>query len=67
MSSSSPLPVSFSLYIDQPFDVEPKEIYLLPKRSETIKISFNPNIYDAKVSTKMKETLYIRYNGHPKN
>lgn len=40
---------------------------MLPKRTETIRISFNPNIYDAKISTKVKESLYIRYNGHPKN
>jgi hydrocephalus-inducing protein len=39
----------------------------LPKRTETIRISFNPNIYDAKISTKVQESLYIRYNGHPKN
>ena len=61
------MPVSFALFIDQPFDIEPRELSLLPKRTEVIQISFNPNIYDAKISTKVKESLYIRYNGHPKN
>ena len=62
-----PLPTNFSLYVEAPFSINPNTFSLLPKKSCTVKIDFNPKLRKQKISGKISEKLHIKHLKHPKN
>lgn len=64
--SSCPLPTSFTLHMESPFEVFPKQFSLLPQKTGIVKIDFDPTLNQSKFSSRIKDKLFIKHNNHPK-
>lgn len=62
-----PLPMNFSLFTEAPFTISPNNFSLLPKKSCTVKIEFDPSIRQSRASGKITEKMHVKHLKHPKN
>lgn len=65
ITSQSVLPTNFILHTEHPFDVNPKNFSLMSKKSFVVKVSFDPNFEQDKISKKISKKLFIKHYKHP--
>jgi hydrocephalus-inducing protein len=64
---SSPLPTSFTLFIEPPFTVCPDSVSLNPGKKTTVRVDFDPTLKKDRVSGQIADKLWIRHLKHPKS
>ena len=59
------LPTNFDLFIDPPFKVYPDRFSLLPGKSATARLDFDPSLKHDRISDTTKKKLQVRHYKHP--
>jgi hydrocephalus-inducing protein len=59
------LPTNFDLVIDPPFKVYPDRFSLLPGKSATARLDFDPSLKHDRISDTTKKKLQVRHYKHP--
>ena len=65
MTSTSPLPLKFSLKTQNPFTIYQEKFALEPGKSVQFKVSFDPSFKKDKKSDRVIRTLNVDHDDHP--